>query len=632
MSVSMSKNLVIRFMSDTRQAVRGIEDIKKRLDHLEMRSGKTMDKMERGFNRTGRSARKFGDEIRKSGHRLRDFTGFSRDANKTMGGMSTMFGGIAYRLIGFKRVLEGLPGSLKAIAAGAAVVGVSFNRLMHHGLKAESAIITMTTLLNSQEKALELYEHALRFAGRTPFDPAEVGAASGRAVQYGLQQPFEKAFKGIGKAYSAMDIFSALGSFTDSQNRMIGVSRAMQAIMTGNLKMARAFRGVIGTAWDDTKKVARVGTKLWGQELLKRIAKIPRVLELAEKRADSITGAWSTIKGYAAEFWVMMSGVSRPGMHTFWKEIQSIVLSIRDGIRVFLDDSRAFFEVVGYAIGSAFGFIFDTLKSIWKVIGPIVRIVWQLATGALAIIVKGVIIIFKILFKIGKAVVEVLGHLFGWGDAVKRWGHYTEKLIIWIKDALSYLEIFYLFLSKTITSVTQKMKQVIDSAFNYLGKKMDEFVRWWMKSALKFQIALGFLLPKKDLEKAKQQLKALEMGIKDYKDIGLIGKFGLTAKQAVKISETDKKKKTRATVKEFRKPETIKRYYEGLNEEGKERFRETPVGKKYREMLKKSDASDKNMHTNIYNTNNNTYLLPEDANNENKLKVKMYNMTGGIPV
>ncbi len=621
---SKGKSLVYRFIADTRDFEAGVDRVVNKLHTLDKNTNKTTSKMKNSFFSFGNTVK---DTTNKVSSNMKNM---QNNSNKVCSSLSTMFGGVAYRLQGFRRLIQALPVALKAISVAAVSVGYAFNRMWKHGMSAESSILTMTTLLGSQEQALENYRHALRFAGRTPFDPSEVGAAAGRATQYGITKPFDKAFKGVKKNLSAMDIFSALGSFTDMEGRFIGLGRAMQAVLTGNLKMARHFRGVIGSAWDETKKIARVGTREWGTELLKRIAQVPKVMELANKRADSMAGAWSTIKGYVAEFWIAMSGVSRAGVWTFWNELRSILLDVRDGLRVFLDESNNFIEVLGFGIGSAFSGIWEILKGIWSVIGPLVKFVWHFWTSVLSIVIKGVIALSKIIWTIIKGVGNIILKITGTSKAFTYLIDKTNLLIQRTQDALTFIEAETLFYIKAINSWFDSASTQVDLFFSYLRKKFNEFIQWWIKFSLKLKINLGFLFPKSEVDVAKKQLRALQLGIKDTKDLSLIDKYKLSSEQAIDISKMDKKSRKKALRESFSDPEVVKRYYESLSTEDKERLKTTGANIVQRyESIKKTETVNKTTQSSKSSIFNQTfqYLMPSVIN-EAEDKIKMYNATG----
>lgn len=388
---------------------------------------------------------------------------------RAFGDFSTMAGGGLFRIRSFINLIQRIPSPVKVAAVGVLGIGYAINNMVKEGAIAEGSIINMTALIGRQTDAIRIYRDALRFAGATAFDPAELGAAAGRAVQYGIADPFKKNLQGVKGMVSSMDIFASLGSFTDMEGRMIGVGRAMQAIMTGNLKMAMAFRGVIGDAWEKTKKVAKVGTKEWGTEILKNIALIPKVMDLATMRGESVVGLWSTIVGYGKELSVIMSGVSSTNQFTFWKQLQAILLSIRDVGRTFIDENEVFFERLGSWIGGIFTLIAEVFRVVWYVLQPLLDFVWTWFKGTLMVVIEGIVVVIRLLWQlilgILSTVSELLQRIPFISNILKNFADYMSSLKTWFDNSITWFQAMYVAISAAFRSLfsEESIKKFVDA-------------------------------------------------------------------------------------------------------------------------------------------------------------------------
>ncbi len=475
-----SRNLVIKFITHTKKAIKDVKAFNKELFKTGQAGKKTSRTLgevyDKALGKTTKKTKKLTDATKK-------LTIGSFNSKKALQGLTAAMGRSGFRARGLLTVFQSIPSSLKAIAGAAVLVGVAFNRMIKHGIKAEGAMETISILADSHTKALHLYGKALRYAGETPFNPGEMGAATGRAFQFGLTNPFEKAIQGAKKKWSAMDIFAALGSFTDMEGQMIGIGRSMQSLMTGSKRMARPFYGVINEAWEKTKKITRAagqvqGGEVWKKTILEEIGKMPRVMELTRRLSLDVQGAWSTIAGYSTEIWLAMSGIATAAPDTFWKQLNVLLVSAKDSLRVWLDDSSLFLEQLGAIIMGIFTVIHKAGSAIWAVFGVPIRKIWLALMYIGSVVLKTIIGAFKVIWAIVKGIGEVIGHSIALMQGVSSWGVIIKKnndemadMVQYTKDTITYINIMIFFLTQSIGYLKDALIDLIDRAVTTFTEK-----------------------------------------------------------------------------------------------------------------------------------------------------------------
>ena len=71
---------------------------------------------------------------------------------------------------------------------------------------------------------------------------------------------------------------------------------------------------------------------MYGYQMIEELAKVPKIMALANEQADTMATMWSTITGYAEEFWMDLTGAGEEtGVVTLWSQLKDILKDIRDG-------------------------------------------------------------------------------------------------------------------------------------------------------------------------------------------------------------------------------------------------------------------------------------------------------------
>lgn len=483
MAKGRTKNVTVNFIVNSAEAEKKLKAVAAQIEGVKVSSAKTA----RSFTVLGKDMTKM---------------------NRVMGPFSSLVGGASYRLGAFSRVVQALPGPVQAAIVVIGALGYAFKQTYELSSKAEGAIATMIALTGSQTKAYELLNQAIASSRTTPFTPLQEVGAAGKLVQFGLTDPFTKGLTSMNRLgkeikISQMDIFEALGSFTDIKGERIGLDRAIQGIMTGQKKMTRAFYNVIQDAWEATKKVTTVGSREWGKILLKNISKnFARVNELAEMQALTMKGMFSTIQGYQEEMWLAFSGVGQGGGLNLWTELKSLVLDIRNGLGSFAAYISPFLTSFGELLGVIVTHIWNVIQAMWSYFGPAIKFILSLALGLLQIIFEVTSGVIRTVWKIVAGVGSLIKRFLQWTGILGLGRDIMAWIVEYTKKAVLGLEIMFLFLGETIdafftdvgdwlSSLPDKIKGVIDSVYDYFSKKWNAVKEMVTGNRSKVSVELG---------------------------------------------------------------------------------------------------------------------------------------------
>jgi phage-related protein len=414
------KNLTVRFISDISKAIRDIDRLERRIDKLNSKAIK-------GTATTGDA---------KGGGFMRTIMG----GGSGTGGLAQAVGMFGALTNSTSLLVAGFGGLNPAvIAATAAIYGFihAMKKTFEFGNLIEGSKIQLTQFLGSEKAAIKDLVQARKFSLLTPFGPAEVLGATASARQFGID-PFGKNKYGLKGNKTAMDIIGGLASFRNPMTgASIGMGRAAYAVAGGDTRLLRPFGSDVRAAYETAKKSGPLRSQAFTSKFIEELGKLPKVLNMAEAQSDSMLGMWSTIAGFAEEFWMALSGAAEEtGVTTFWSQMKDIVKDIRDTGLEFMTYIMPYVTEYGAYLGSLFKFVWDMLKEVWHLLGPVL------------------VPVFKILIQFGRAMMEIL--------------KITYKILVGIAKVLVEIIKLPFRLLEVLTGGALKVKQIID--------KMMEFV------------------------------------------------------------------------------------------------------------------------------------------------------------
>jgi phage-related protein len=443
----MSKELKIRFISDIAKAVRDIDRLEKRIDKLNSKAAK-------GTGTPG-AAVKGGGFIR------------SMMSGGSGTGALTQAVGMFGALTNSTSLLVGAFGGLNpaVIAATTAFYGFihAMQKTFEFGNLVEGSIIQMEAITGNEKKSRKLIDKAIENSLKTQFTPGQAIGATQMAVQYGID-PYAEGKYGMKGKSTAMDVINAMGSFMDSEGKAMGPQRAVYAITRGDRRLLRPYGRDVQNAYESSKEAGNVGSAAFVDAFMEKLAKIPYLLTLAEKRSNSIEGLWSTISGYAEDFWIYFGGArEEEGVITFWSQIKDILRDIRDYGETFSKYIRTFAREWGTMLGASIKFVWEMLKQIGQLVAPVLIPGFKMLVQTMRIIFEVVKFILNVIIQIGRVLVAVLmipyrilDALFGVGDKLK-------NIIDEMSEFVTGLQVTFMLLEIFIKGVVDSIVQGIDN-------------------------------------------------------------------------------------------------------------------------------------------------------------------------
>lgn len=442
----MAKDLKFRFISDISKAVRDIDRLEKRLDKLNSKAAK---------GATGEGAVKGGGFIRSM---MSGGSGMSA-MNQALGMFGALTNSTSLLVAGF----GGLNPAV--IAATAAIYGFihAMKKTFEFGNLIEGSKVQLTQFLGSEKAAIKDLTQARKFSLLTPFGPAEVLGATASARQFGID-PFGKNKYGLKGNKTAMDIIGGLASFRNPMTgASIGMGRAAYAVAGGDTRLLRPFGSDVRAAYETAKGAGPLRSQAFTSKFIEELGKLPKVLNMAEAQSDSMLGMWSTIAGFAEEFWMALSGAAEEtGVTTFWSQMKDIVKDIRDTGLEFMTYIMPYVTEYGAYLGSLFKFVWDMLKQVWHLLGPVLvpvfKIIIQLARAMMEILK----ITYKILVGFAKVLVEIIKLPFRLLEVLTGGALKVEQIINKMMEFVTGMQVTFQLLGIFIDAIVEKIVGGID--------------------------------------------------------------------------------------------------------------------------------------------------------------------------
>ena len=497
------RSIVIQFIADTVKAARDIDNLTKKMDKARSMSSRGGAGISSGFSswdrdwyknafaspgwQQGLISRTRGPIIPRD--RNVDFLA-RRKFELGIGKLGESAGNASGSILGMIGKFGKMAGVIGIVILGlrtlGKVLGTFFGKILHHGNLIEGNLIQMEVLLGNQRRANDMMKEAIRFSMLTPFTPEETFGAVTASLQYNID-PFKRGAYGLGQNQNVMQILSGLGSFRDIRGQALGVERAAHAVMRGDYRLLRPYRGIVQPAFETAKKVGHVGTPAFTQTFIRELGKIPQIMAMAERHSNSMAGMWSTIKGFAEEFWISISGAGEmAGVVTFWSQLKDIVKDIRDaGIQI-MDYLKPGLTEIGSAIGSVFTFIWDLLKQIGKLLGPVLvpglKIIWQLIRLIFVFVEQ---ILYFVMWII-RVVVQLVSIFVGWFDKLFGLSDRIKAMTSWLVDFIAGMkaafELDKIYLEWLVDNIGVKFNAFIDRMLKKLREVWDFLKRFYQEN------------------------------------------------------------------------------------------------------------------------------------------------------
>lgn len=372
------------------------------------------------------------------------------------------------------------PLGVAAVALTIAFLGVKkfFENIFKQGNMLEQSKIALKSVYGNEKQAINTLHGMREFSRKTQFTPDEVMGPTTRAALFGVDV-FKKGNYGLAKDKTVMDMFGGMASMPGMNGQKLGLDRIVNTVVAGrDIRPMKALGPEAMAAWDKAKTVGKSGSAAFTETLIKELAKVPKYMALANEQADSMKGLWSTITGYAEEFFMDVSGAGEEtGVITFWSQIKDILKDVRDGGERFFKYIGPYAVEFGAVIGTTFKFMWEMMKRVWEIVGPVlipafkifvqlVRVIFETFKAVLNTAVS----LARIIITIVTLPIRMLNTLLGISLKIE---DITRGLMGFVAGLQTTFMLFDIF----ITGVADKIKLATD----YLIRNLENFIHKYQK-------------------------------------------------------------------------------------------------------------------------------------------------------
>jgi len=303
--------------------------------------------------------------------------------NQQVLGNQGAFGKMKSQASGLMQKYGGLALKVGVVTSAFFALKSAMTSTVRAGIEAEDAITKLGVLFKSEAKAMDAYSKSLEFSVKTPFDPRDIVQGAVVAGQYGADA-FQKGLYGMEK--DAMTVIADMAAFSGQS-----MQEASTALFRADLQLLDKYGAQARTAYKEAKKFGELGSAGFVQHFVKAMSEVETWSGMAEKRAQTLSGLWSTIKGNVGLIWTYLSGAAEEkGVVTLWSHLKAIVKDFSDSFGAFVQEYKPFFVDMGATLGSAFHIVWDVIKGVFTILKPVFTLVMKIASLAMTI-VKGVL-------------------------------------------------------------------------------------------------------------------------------------------------------------------------------------------------------------------------------------------------
>lgn len=503
MSEAISKDLLVRFMVDTSQASKGIDDLRNKVN--DANKGKDAP----GAKAGGGGGGGFFSNIKKS----------IQDASKEGGFFTSQLGKMALETGG--------------VVAGFFAIKYAMGEVMKAGQFTENAISKMSVVMGNNDKyAREVYRKAESKSMKLGFNTEDVVSAS-LAVQKAMGSTgdaFQKNAYGLKK-----DVISVMSDMAAYSGQSLTETSSM--VMKGDQRLMRVYGKAGRDAFKEALAAGDRGSKAFTTVLLQNLEKVTKWQGMAEKQANTMTGMFTRIGNSAGQIWDAISGAAADtGIVTLWSQLKDIVRDIADGLLEFIEFSGPMFQEFGAALGAIFSAVWAVVKGLAQFLWPVIKVVIKLLEYGFSIIKEVFGFLAMVIQKIFSFVMMIADKL----GVFKIF----ETLIEWIEFMILKIKMIFVF----VRVIFNAMMDAILAFFS--GALMDAFYKIWdvlnrirafwieLKHGIKGQTLefgklLGNDVSQQQKENEREYSEAKKDNLKSRKEINVYTKEMYTREQGI---------------------------------------------------------------------------------------------------
>lgn len=458
MANTKTKNLVVKFIADTKQHDINVKKSMSLYKGMDRAGGRATSKISTGFKGMGSSA---------------------GSSTGMVAGLSTKLAAIA--------------APLAAAAAGFFFLAKGMKSVISAGMGAEDAIVKMGVLFKSEAKGREMFQKSIEFSTGTSATPTQIVDAAVVAGQYGVDA-FAQGQLGLQK--TAMDLIADMSAFATKQGAIFTTEQAATALFRGDLALLERFGKQGRDAYKSAKKKGELGSQEFIKAFVKGMEKVSLWNGMALKQSKTMTGLSSTIAGNIGLISIHLSGAAEDtGIVTLWTQLKTIVDEFSTGFTQFIKDARPHLVEFGAIMGELFTAAWDSLKMLWEALKPtiipIVFLLWQY----IKFFISGMTQSLKLLSFIGNTIMWIRKVTMDWLmsidwildsivwvlDRVQDIANFISDTFTWLQMLWQLFSIYAIALIEKFVGFAKKLPGYFVDAFDWIIKKLNIIGRWFSK-------------------------------------------------------------------------------------------------------------------------------------------------------
>jgi hypothetical protein len=353
--------------------------------------------------------------------------------------------------------------------------GKLMERIFHYGNIIAQSKMVLTSVWGSERRAVEAIKGMREFSRRTQHSPEEVVGGTTMLAKYNVD-PFAKGAYGLAKDKNVMNLMSGLAAMPGMGGQPIGLDRAINATIAGrDVRPLKALGPEVTEAYDKARQAGRSGTDPYIKVMLEELAKIPKIMALANAQADQLSTMWSTITGYAEEFFMDISGAGEEkGVVTLWSQMVDILRVIRDEGEKFVVFMGPFLMDFGAALGSVFKFVFDIVTVLGSVFLTVLAPAFKIVLQLVRVFFETMKFVFTLFIQLANLIISIVALPFKIIDALFGVSSKIEGILSYLEDFVMALQIIFMFLTIYIKGLFTSITETIDA---FLKKNKDSIVK-----------------------------------------------------------------------------------------------------------------------------------------------------------
>ncbi len=424
MAYKATKNLTVKFIADTSKWDKSIKKIKTDMALVGKLGGKGGGK----FTPAG---------IGGGGGRIPGIPSAGAGGFGNAEAMSLLKGDLA-------GTLTSIAGKFAVATAAAYGFYQGMSKVISIGNETRTAIVQFSTLLGSEEKAMQLFKEVKQFGATTPLELPEISTATKQLLAVKVEaKDVVKTLQMLGDVSQVSGKnFNELASiYAKNKSSNFIQGEDLNQLIEAGIPILDEFSKMFGKSAIEVKKMGSQNLITFAhleQAFKSMTSEGGLYFQGMSKMSKEVPGIWSNIKDTWNDIFRAMSGADLASSQTsFWSYLRDTLADFSDRFTAFVNYVRPALVDFGTMIGSTFGAIWDVVIAIWDLVKtfliPALLITYNFFRGIIIVITKTMQLISFIARGISSIVnmtYTVIDNLFGISEKFKNTIEWINNLYV----------------------------------------------------------------------------------------------------------------------------------------------------------------------------------------------------------